>query len=88
MQPRAMLERVTRPCAEVHEPRHAIAVVFHDMGRALDDGVTQGQASGHDWRTTPLWGLRERSRFLHDGRARTVEAAILAHGGEADRLQP
>jgi CxxC motif-containing protein (DUF1111 family) len=59
-------------------------LLLHDMGRALDDGVTQGQAAGRDWRTTPLWGLRDRTRFLHDGRARTVEAAILAHSGEAE----
>lgn len=59
-------------------------LLLHDMGRALDDGVTQGSAAGPDWRTTPLWGLSERTRFLHDGRARTLEAAILAHGGEAE----
>ena len=54
------------------------------MGPALDDGVVQGQARGSQWRTTPLWGLGVRSRFLHDGRARSVQEAILAHGGEAD----
>jgi CxxC motif-containing protein (DUF1111 family) len=59
-------------------------LLVHDMGRALDDGVTQGQARGADWRTTPLWGLPDRRRFLHDGRAQTVEAAILAHSGEAE----
>ena len=46
----------------------------------------QADASGRDWRTTSLWGLSMRTRFLHDGRARTVEAAILAHGGEADAM--
>jgi CxxC motif-containing protein (DUF1111 family) len=59
-------------------------LLIHDMGRALDDGVTQAEAQGEDWRTTPLWGLHQRARFLHDGRARTVEAAILAHGGDAE----
>ncbi len=58
-------------------------LLLHDMGPALDDGVPQGQAGGRDWRTTPLWGLGTRSRYLHDGRARTVRAAVLAHGGEA-----
>jgi CxxC motif-containing protein (DUF1111 family) len=58
-------------------------LLLHDMGPALDDGVTQGAAGGRDWRTTPLWGLRLRSRFLHDGRARSVRAAVQAHGGEA-----
>jgi CxxC motif-containing protein (DUF1111 family) len=53
------------------------------MGPVLDDGVIQGDAAGRDWRTTPLWGLGQRLRFLHDGRARTIQAAIQAHGGEA-----
>jgi CxxC motif-containing protein (DUF1111 family) len=59
-------------------------LLLHDMGRALDDGVLQGAATGKDWRTTPLWGLSQRARLLHDGRAASVEAAILAHGGEAE----
>jgi len=60
-------------------------LLLHDMGRALDDRVVQGSAAGPEWRTTPLWGLGDRIRFLHDGRARSIEAAILAHGGEAQR---
>jgi CxxC motif-containing protein (DUF1111 family) len=76
-------------CASCHVPSLAGVPLYsdlllHDMGRALDDGVRQGQARGQDWRTTPLWGLRARARFLHDGRARTIEAAILAHSGEAE----
>lgn len=58
-------------------------LLLHDLGPDLDDKVTQGQASGRDWRTTPLWGLGARQRFLHDGRARTIMEAIMAHGGEA-----
>jgi CxxC motif-containing protein (DUF1111 family) len=37
-----------------------------------------------EWRTPPLWGLRDSAPYLHDGRARTVSAAIAAHGGEAE----
>jgi CxxC motif-containing protein (DUF1111 family) len=59
-------------------------VLLHDMGRALDDGMPQANAGGKDWRTTPLWGVGQRSRLLHDGRVSTFEAAILSHGGEAD----
>jgi CxxC motif-containing protein (DUF1111 family) len=59
-------------------------LLLHDMGPALNDRVVQGSAAGPDWRTTPLWGLRDRVRFIHDGRARSIEAAILAHGGEAE----
>lgn len=84
---------VSTGCAQCHTPTlaagdHALPLysdlLLHDMGPALDDGVVQGQARGRDWRTTPLWGLSARARFLHDGRARSIEAAILAHGGEAD----
>jgi CxxC motif-containing protein (DUF1111 family) len=58
-------------------------LLIHDMGPALDDAVVQESAGGAEWRTAPLWGLSDRTRFLHDGRADSFEAAILAHGGEA-----
>jgi mono/diheme cytochrome c family protein len=58
-------------------------LLLHDLGPAMDDRVVQGDATGKDWRTTPLWGLGLRSRFLHDGRATNVPDAILAHDGEA-----
>ncbi len=56
--------------------------LLHDMGK-LGDGIAQGDASGSEMRTAPLWGLRLRPRFLHDGSAQTVEAAIAAHDGQA-----
>jgi CxxC motif-containing protein (DUF1111 family) len=56
--------------------------LLHHMG-ALGDGIEQGKAAGDEMRTAPLWGLRFRSRFLHDGRARTHPAAIEAHDGAA-----
>jgi len=55
--------------------------LLHDMG-ALGDGIVQGTASGREMRTAPLWGMRSRPSFLHDGRASTPEAAILAHTGQ------
>jgi CxxC motif-containing protein (DUF1111 family) len=58
-------------------------LLLHDMGRTLDDRMTQGSAHGSQWRTAPLWGLHERTRYLHDGRASTLRAAILDHGGQA-----
>jgi CxxC motif-containing protein (DUF1111 family) len=58
-------------------------LLLHDMGNALADGLTDGSARSQDWRTAPLIGLRHFHAFLHDGRAPTVEAAILAHDGEA-----
>lgn len=65
-------------------------LLLHDMGDALADGVQDLAASGREWRTAPLWGLRVARDFLngelflmHDGRARSIEEAILLHGGEA-----
>ncbi|HWP70657.1 MAG TPA: di-heme oxidoredictase family protein, partial [Gemmatimonadaceae bacterium] len=67
-------------------------LLLHDMGDALADNRPDGQANGREWRTTPLWGLRLIRQFLngeafllHDGSARTIEEAILRHGGEAQR---
>lgn len=58
-------------------------LLLHDMGPALDDRIVEGTADGAQWRTAPLWGLHARTRYLHDGRATTLRAAILAHGGQA-----
>ena len=58
-------------------------LLLHDMGSALDDKIVQGDATGADWRTTPLLAIRLRPRYLHDGRAATLRDAVLAHGGEA-----
>ena len=55
--------------------------LLHDMG-ALGDGITQGSATGRLMRTAPLWGVRFQQTLLHDGRATTVRAAILAHEGQ------
>jgi CxxC motif-containing protein (DUF1111 family) len=61
-------------------------LLLHDMGVGLADGVSQGEASGREFRTAPLWGLGQRLFFLHDGRASDLLAAIAAHkstGSEA-----
>ena len=55
--------------------------LLHDMG-SLGDGITQNRATGKLMRTQPLWGLRTQERLLHDGRASTIEEAILAHDGQ------
>lgn len=59
-------------------------LLLHDMGPALADGIRQGVATGSEFRTQPLWGLASVGPYLHDGRASTIDAAIEAHGGEAD----
>lgn len=59
----------------------------------LADGFIQGEASGSEWKTPPLWGIglvqtvNPKSTFLHDGRARTIEEAVLWHGGEAEQIK-
>ena len=57
--------------------------LLHDMG-GLGDGVAEGDAGPREMRTAPLWGghLYGGSRLLHDGRAKSYEAAILAHDGQ------
>jgi len=56
--------------------------LLHDMG-TLGDGIVQGQATGREMRTAPLWGLRNANRLLHDGGATTIERAIERHDGQA-----
>ena len=64
-------------------------LLLHDMGEDLADGLREHLAGAADWRTAPLWGIgmadtvTPRARYLHDGRARTLEEAVLWHGGEA-----
>lgn len=41
-------------------------------------------ATRKEWRTPPLWGVRDSAPYLHDGRADTLEQAIAIHGGEAE----
>jgi CxxC motif-containing protein (DUF1111 family) len=65
-------------------------LLLHDMGPGLADDRPDGDASGTEWRTPPLWGIgltetvNDHTRFLHDGRARNLLEAILWHGGEAE----
>jgi len=57
-------------------------LLLHDMG-SLGDGIAQGGSSTSEMRTAPLWGVRMRTEFLHDGRATTLDTAIRDHDGEA-----
>ena len=66
-------------------------LLLHKMGtcaanadhtpKCLADDISQGQAQGDEFRTAPLWGVGQRVFFLHDGRARDLPTAILAHKG-------
>jgi CxxC motif-containing protein (DUF1111 family) len=55
-------------------------LLLHDMGAAFNDGLREHDATGSEWRTAPLMGLRHLRNYLHDGRAGTIEEAIIAHG--------
>jgi CxxC motif-containing protein (DUF1111 family) len=68
-------------------------LAIHHMGSKLADGVTQGAATGDQFRTAPLWGVGKRIFFLHDGRANPTNGglvkAILEHssrGSEASTV--
>lgn len=75
-----------------HQPVRLYSdLLLHDLGDGLADDRPDGDATGREWKTAPLWGLRVMRSFLngdafllHDGRARSVEEAIVLHGGEAD----
>ena len=62
--------------------------LLHNMGPELDDGLQEGKVKSREWKTPPLWGIglvkvvNRHTRFLHDGRAKSIEEAILWHGGE------
>lgn len=65
-------------------------LLLHDMGPELADNFVEGQATGTEWRTTPLWGLRLVGEhlggtpfYLHDGRTSDLREVIRLHGGEA-----
>ncbi|HWN70923.1 MAG TPA: di-heme oxidoredictase family protein, partial [Haliangium sp.] len=85
----------THRFAALHDQEFApfTDLLLHDMGEGLADGRPDFQASGSEWRTTPLWGVGLVARvmgaeaYLHDGRARSLEEAILWHGGEGERAR-
>lgn len=63
------------PLAQLKQPQAQPAVA--------DDGKLPVLGAGRlEWRTPPLWGLRDSAPYLHDGRAKTIEQAIAFHGGE------
>lgn len=66
-------------------------LLLHDMGAGLADNRPDYLASGSEWKTPALWGIGLFPKtngipfYLHDGRARSIEEAILWHGGEAEK---
>ena len=68
-------------------------LLLHDMGDDLADHRADFLADGKEWRTRPLWGIgltlvvNGYESYLHDGRAQSIEEAILWHGGEAQEIK-
>jgi hypothetical protein len=54
-------------------------ILLHNMGGRLADNVIQGNAGPDMFRSAPLWGVGQRLFFLHDGRSKTLDDAILQH---------
>lgn len=68
--------------ANIDAPVYA-DLLLHDMGEALADGLKDEAAASSQWRTAPLIGLRFLRTYMHDGRAKSLNEAVQAHGGEA-----
>lgn len=87
--PSLPLGTTTEPAGKAQHIQPWTDLLLHDMGPDLSDGRPDFEATGHEWRTAPLWGIGLAERvggrvgYLHDGRARTLLEAILWHGGEA-----
>ncbi len=82
-------------CSECHTPSMGDVqgiysdLLLHDMGESLGDpgsyygsAGSPGASTRSEWRTPPLWGVRDSGPYLHDGRAQTLENAVLQHGGQ------
>jgi CxxC motif-containing protein (DUF1111 family) len=54
-----------------------------NLAAAKDAAPLAGGAVRTEWRTPPLWGVADSVPYLHDGRASSLDEAILLHGGEA-----
>jgi len=56
---------------------------LHNIGTG--DGIVQnaGQGSANMMRTAPLWGIRARNRFMHEGLNVTIFDTIQLHAGQA-----
>jgi len=72
--PEALGDKVIHPFSDF---------LLHDIGTG--DGIVQvgPQDTADKLRTAPLWGLRTKSRFMHDLKSLSLESAIERHKGEA-----
>jgi CxxC motif-containing protein (DUF1111 family) len=81
--------KASTPALSNQEVRLYSDLLVHHMGKGLNDGITQGNAGPDEFRTAPLWGVGQRTFFLHDGRTSDLLEAIRQHaspGSEANRV--
>ena len=62
-------------------------LLLHDVAPSYLLGIEDGLAGMREFRTPPLWGLATTAPYMHDGRAYTVEDAILQHDSEAKKAR-
>lgn len=56
----------------------------HDMGRSNMTRYKDRGVAKREFMTRRLWGLAQSGPYFYDGRAPTVDYAIMAHDGEAE----
>ena len=89
----ALTVDLSRDGAEPRQPKDAREVYLysdlkrHDLGAALTEPRADRGVEASSFITAPLWGVARSRPYLHDGRAPTLEDAILLHGGEAAKAR-
>jgi CxxC motif-containing protein (DUF1111 family) len=83
----------TTPTASIAALSNQTATLYsdllvHDLGPGDADNVTQGAASGDEFRTAPLWGIGQRNFFMHDGRETNIVNAIEDHYSLGNGIYP
>ena len=95
------LDRLSEGLDAVRDDASAMRRQFEEVARVVDrlagdvapmdedlaDQMVQGASTGQMWRTAPLWGLRVKKKYMHDGRANDLDDAIVMHGGEAEKVR-
>ena len=62
-------------------------LLLHDVGPGPAEKTSEGNPNPREFRTAPLWGLGQvGAPFWHDASARTLDAAIQKHEGEAAEM--
>jgi CxxC motif-containing protein (DUF1111 family) len=71
------------PITKLTQPINPQPAFFGQLAAKPEEPQTIVGATQLEWRTPPLWGVRDSAPYLHDGRAKTLEEAIAMHGGES-----